>query len=85
MHTAAHPRTQPAVRKGTCRLSVRSLESVPDEVRDLLAVDLDAAAHRFGDEDPVVVIGLNRSQHVNCSTKYNTSIGKSHLQMVLQA
>jgi hypothetical protein len=27
-------------------------------------------------------INLNRSQHGNCSTKYNTSTGKSHLRIV---
>jgi hypothetical protein len=50
---------QPAARKGTYRLSVLSLESVPDEVGDLLAVHLDAAAHRVGDENPVLVVDLD--------------------------
>jgi hypothetical protein len=43
-----------------CRLSVLLLESVPDEEGDLLAVDLDAAAHRVGDENPVLVVDLDR-------------------------
>lgn len=35
------------------------LESVPDEKGHLFAVDLDAAAYRFGDKHPILVIDLD--------------------------